>query len=61
MDLIIETTFLSIYFAFRGLIFGLSEEQSKSAISSACRSVLLKAGRNIIYSLKSIDLKQSMT
>lgn len=60
MDLIFEITFLSIYFVFRGLIFGLSEEQSKSAISSACRSILLKAGKNILYSLKSIDQKSAI-
>lgn len=39
----------------RGLIFGLSEEQSKSAISHVCRTILLKAegrryGKTVIIS-----------
>lgn len=45
-----STTFYTKYFlnytnsTHRGLIFGLSEEQSKGAISHVCRSLLLKAG-----------------
>lgn len=34
-----------LIFVSRGLIFGLSEEQSKSAISQICRSVILKGGK----------------
>jgi hypothetical protein len=37
--------FLTIHF--RGLLFGLSEEQSKGAITSACRFLLIKAGEYI--------------
>lgn len=33
----------------RGLIFGLSEEQSKSAISNVCRTIILKAGKVSVY------------
>lgn len=39
---------------YRGRLFGLSEEQSKSSISGLCRNMLLKAesrrhGKTIIY------------
>lgn len=34
--------FLTLHF--RGLLFGLSEEQSKGAITTACRFLLIKAG-----------------
>lgn len=47
----------------RGLIFGLSEEQSKSAISHTCRRVLLKAesrryGKTVMY-VKNVSSKGS--
>lgn len=35
-------------FYFRGLIFGLSEEQGKSAIQTLSRSLLIRAGMKIV-------------
>jgi hypothetical protein len=45
MNMLCLTCFLTIHF--RGLLFGLSEEQSKGAITTACRFLLIKAGEYI--------------
>jgi hypothetical protein len=47
-DLFYLICILTIYF--RGLLFGLSEEQSKGAITTACRFLLIKAGEYVKHS-----------